>query len=329
LNFTTSTFSVTQLVEDFLLTAKQTPPVMVSQGYTTSTDLFTPQTITLTPLTVQGFSGTLNLTCAVTATTTGSNPTKPNCLLFQNGASTTTLAVVSAGVQSSVSLVIDATNNAGPGIYSVQVTGTDPVSSLTHTTQAFNVTVRATSTGNSITSGATSGNTVTSTFVLPAGVGITGFTCPLIAGTGITTAGGVDPKTLYITCSFNPTSIAATSTVQTVSVSVTISTVSGTKAALAKPPSFLFAGLFGIPAFALLGLLRGRKSTRSAILRLMAILVICAAALQVVGCSGSFTNSNTTGTNLSTPPGTYYLQVQGTGTDGNKYQSVIQLNVTL
>jgi hypothetical protein len=92
--------------------------------------------------------------------------------------------------------------------------------------------------------------------------------------------------------------------------------------------TLLVAGVFGLPIFGLLGLLGGRKSLRSTLLRTIALILICVAAWQVMGCGGSFHGSGTTNGG-QTPPGVYDILVQGTGSDGNTYQAVIKLTVTL
>jgi hypothetical protein len=334
-NFSGSKNTSTQLVEDYSLSiTTSTAPVIVTQGYKTSNDLFTPQTaITVSPSSIQGFTtgtGTLNLTCAVVAATSGSSPVLPGCILASK-----TLGVAPSGTQASVAIVIDATS-ASAGAYTVTVTGTDVVTGLIRSvTNPLSVTVRAASTSSTtqlnITSGATSGNTGNVSFVLPAKVTLTGFSCPWLAGTGISGAPGVLPSTLYMSCSFGSTSSgnSTSSSAQTVTLAVTVSTTGTSTAGIASHTNFLLAGLFGIPVFGLIGFLRGRRTFGSAIFRLVAIFTICIAALQVLGCSGSFQRSTTTGTNLTTPPGTYFIQVQGTGSDGNKYQAVLQVNVTL
>jgi hypothetical protein len=98
-----------------------------------------------------------------------------------------------------------------------------------------------------------------------------------------------------------------------------------TTGSLASHTNILAAGLLGIPIFGLIGFLRGRKT----FFKLLTILVVCTAAFQVLGCGGSFQQKTVSSQGGTTPPGIYYLQVQGTGSDGNQYQSVLQVNVTL
>ena len=116
---------------------------------------------------------------------------------------------------------------------------------------------------------------------------------------------------------------------------MTVST-GGTASAMNQPGgqpdsrsgSLLVAGIFGIPIFGLLSLVGGRKPARTIFLRLLAVIAICLAGWQVMGCGGSFSGTTTTGGG-KTPPGVYNVLVQGTGSDGSTYQAVIKLNVIL
>jgi hypothetical protein len=317
-----------QMVQDYSLVVSSTPPVLVSQGYTTSSDLFSPQTISVVPLSIQGFAtaagSPLVLTCPTPATVFSpvSTPTAPKCML-----ASTSLPVSGTGAQGAVGIVVDATN-ASPGIYTVQVTGTDPTTGLAHSA-AFQVTVLASSAPVTVVSGATTGNTGNLTFMLPGGVTLSNFLCKSVSGPNLTTS--VSPASLGITCAFNPTSITNSTTgMQAESITVTVGTGgTTTTAATAQHTNLWLAGLLGLPFFGLIGLISGRKSQKSVFFRLMVIAVICVMAFQAVGCGGSF-NTQTTGTGGGkTPPGAYKVLVVGTGTDGQTYQAVLQLNVQL
>lgn len=321
-----------QMVQDYSLLVSSTPPVLVSQGYTTTSDLFSPQTISVVPLSIQGFTtaaaSPLTLTCPTPTPIFSpvSSPTAPKCVL-----ASTSLAVSGTGAQGAVGIVVDATN-ASPGLYSVQVTGTDPTTGLAHSA-AFQVTVLASSSPITVVSGATTGNSGNLTFMLPGGVTLSNLLCKSVSGPNLT--GSVSPASLGITCAFNPTSISNTSTsTQAVQISVAVGTggsTTTTTAATAGKTNLWLAGLMGIPLFGLMGLIGGRKSQRSVFFRLMVIAVICVVAFQAIGCGGSFKTlpANTTGGGGKTPPGVYKILVVGTGSDGQTYQAVLQLNVQL
>jgi predicted outer membrane repeat protein len=317
-----------QVVQDFSLVVSSTPPVELSQGYTTSSDLFTPQTISVVPISVQGFSTTsgspLALTCPTPATvfSPASSPTAPKCAL-----ASASLAVSGTGAQGAVGIVVDATS-ASPGIYNVQVNGKDPNTGLVRNS-TFLVTVVASSSPVTVVSGATTANTGNLTFMLPGGVTLSNLACKSVSGPNLTAS--VTPASLGITCAFNPGSITNSSTsMQAEQITVSVGTSGTTQtAALSRQTNLWLAGLLGLPIFGLLGLIRGRKSDRSVFFRLMVIAVICMVAFQAVGCGGSF-KTQTTGTGGGkTPPGVYKILVVGTGSDSQTYQAVLQLNVQL
>ena len=312
-NYATSSSLLSEVVEDFSLTVAPVPSttqgVLVTHGFTTASDPFPQQALAVTPNSIS-YSGTLSLSCS--SPTTGA----PKCTTAQSS-----LSVAAAGAQQSVGVTIDATS-ATPGTYNFTLTGTD-ANGLVRTF-AFPVTVRAVS-ALQIASGATTGNTQSVTFMVPSGVTLSGFTCPWLAGSGITATTGVPPSNFGVGCSFGTPAASGT----TITLPVTVTT-SGTIAALDSPhrSNLLLAGVLGIPFFGLIGLLRGRKRMARDIFRLVAILAIGMAALQAIGCGGSFhTNTTSVASGGTTPPGIYYLQVQGTGSDNNTYEAILQIDV--
>ena len=324
-NFTpTPSTPVLQLVEDYALVVSSTPPVIVTQGSTTTKDPFSPQTISVAPVSIENFSGTLALSCIPQAV---AGATPPVCKLANS-----TLAVASVPPQQSVGIVIDATqatstaSQVTPGVYTFTVSGTDSTTGLVRSAASFLVTVRSVSTPLTVASGATTGNSGNVTFNLPAGLTLSNLSCPSMSGTGITGAPGVAPSSFSVACSFG--TVTYTPASGTASVTVTVTTGSGAVAAIANHSNIFAAGLLGIPLFGLIGLIRGRKSTKSAIYRLLAIVALCAAGMQVLGCGGSFQRPVTPGSG-KTPPGVYYVLVQGNGSDSQQYQAVLELHVTL
>jgi Big-like domain-containing protein len=316
--------AVSQLVEDYSLVVSSAPPVAVTQGFTTSNDLFSSQTISISPTSISGFTtasgAPLALTCAVTAVAPATGATAPLCTL---GGST--LAVAASGTpEPTVSIVLDATK-ATAGTYSVTLNTADPTTGLAHSSSAFNVVVRGVDGPLTLVSGATTGNTASVSFLLPAGVSLSNIACSFAAGPNLSSM--VAPSSLSIGCSFSPTTIPASGSQQNGSTTIAITTGS-TTSSLDGHGSLLFAGVIGIPLFGLFGLLRGRRSLGAALLRLLAIAMIGAAAFQAMGCGGSFQRSTATGGG-QTPPGAYDLLITGKGSDGNTYQAVLSLNVTL
>ncbi|MGB9145882.1 MAG: MBG domain-containing protein [Acidobacteriaceae bacterium] len=311
------------VIENFALSASSSGTINVTQGFASASgvsgvqpDPFTPQAITVTPTAVAGYTPNLNLTCTVSPSTAPSNPTLPACLLNDS-----TSTITGDGV-APVSLTINA-SGATPGIYAVALQAVDPTTQLTRTS-TFTVNVRSASTPLTLQSGATTGNSATVSYVLPANVSLSGLSCTSIAGPTLTAP--VDPGALSVACSLNPSSIASSTSIQEAQVTVTVSTGTTTTAQLDGGSGYLAAGVLGIPLLGLFGLLGGRRKSSAAIFRVLLIAGIVIGAMQLSGCGGSFTRTTTV--SGSTPPGSYSVLVQGTGSDNQTYQAVVQLNVT-
>lgn len=329
-NYKTSTGATVEDVQDFginLPLSVSAKGVTVTPGHTSANDLFSAAIITVTPSSVDGFSGTPTLTCTVSPQSTTSPLCTPAAQL---------MGVVGTGAQVPTQVVIDATNpSTTPGIYTVTLTASDngtKGTTLVRTT-TFQLTVRNLAGPLTVISGATTGNTQTATFITPAGVTLSSYTCTgsSLAGTGISTP--VDPSQFGIACTFGTPKGTAGSppAPQTTTVTVTVTTngnFTPKTAALANHSNIFAAGLLGIPILGLIGLIRGRKALHNSIFRLVAIFAVCFAAFQTLGCGGSFTQTATV-QGGTTPPGVYYVLVQATGSDGNTYQAVIQVDVTL
>lgn len=334
-NFNSSNFSVSVAVQDYSLGVSGltdfngTPSAFVTQGHTTSNDPFTPATISVTPTSIQGFaSSAVAFSCTVEVVSAASGSVPPTCTFTPS-----TVSIVSTGTQPTASVMVDATNaNTAPGLYSVAVTGTDSITGLARSA-TFDVFVFAGPV--SIVSGSTTGNTTTAFFPLPANVSLSSVHCADVAGPGhpfpgVPFSGGYSSE-YSIGCTVNPTSIPGSPNVQNASVTVTITTggTSGgsSSASAAQHTNMWLAGLLGIPLFGLVGLLRGRKSPQSLFFRLIAIAAICLAGYQMMGCGGSFQKPPSSGG--QTPPGAYTLTITGTGSDGNTYQAILHVNITL
>jgi len=346
-NYTNTTITATQTVEDYTIAVAPIPTgppaaIFLTAGYATGStqgyptgnttsapvDPFTGQAINIVPTSISGFTGTPKITCAATASSP-STGTAPVCDL-----AATTLVVANGTTQTPVALVIDATS-ATAGTYTFTVTATDATSSIVRkNTNTFTVVVRAKSSTLVVTSGATTNNVGNVTFQLPANVSLSNFICPSVSGTGLT--GFVPASELGIACTFSPTTVLSSTSAQTATVTVTLTTT-GTVTAQNTVPrmgsasKLLVAALFGAPVFLLLGFRRSRKTFLSNLARMVAIAVIAMSALYSVGCGGSFSSktSTTAVTGGTTPPGTYYLLIQGTGSDGNTYQAVLPVDVNL
>jgi hypothetical protein len=328
-NYVASTGLYSQIVEDYAISVGPvpTPPagaanlgVLVTQGFTSATDPFSPASLSATSASISGFAGAPTLVCTATPSAGA-----PKCNLAN---SALTISGANGAVQQSAGIVLDA-SSATPGTYTFTVTATDSTSSIVRTT-TFPATVVAVATPLTVISGATTKNTTTLTFVLPGGVSLPLSSSSCVEVVGPEFSGTFTAASLNISCSFNPTKINSTVAQQSASVVATILTNSSTVAAneTGSHTTLLVAGVFGLPLFGLLGMLRGRRSMRSVFLRTLAIVAIGAAGWQAMGCGGSFTGS-TNNAGGKTPPGSYDILVEGTGSDGNTYRAVIVLNVEL
>lgn len=313
-NGATASEKFSLVVQDFSLALPSAGQINVSQGFSTATDPVASTAMTVTASSSFGFATAsgkaLILTCTFTPLTGA--PTCP----------ATSLPVTPSNPQTPIPLVIDATN-ATQGAYTLVVTAQDPTTGLTRsTTVTFTVNVSFfTSPPLSVSSGGTVDTMLS--FIVPAGV-----TIPLNCNSAIISPGTppVSTETIPISCTPSPTSVgtAGSGTVQSVPVTVTINTGSASSHLMTQTGVFT-AGLLGVPILALIGYLSyGRRHGRS-FFRFLGVISIFAFVLQVIGCGGNF-NRTATVTN-TTPAGTYYLLVQGEGSDHQHYQAVIQVNV--
>ncbi len=332
--------SVVVNVSDYSISMVNVPTgsagVQVTQGFTTAADSsgapvdpFAPaHPIAVTPTSIGSFSSSA---VAITCTSTAAGA--PACL---PGGSTSASLQIAAGsvVQQSINITIDASGaNVAPGTYTFTVTAIDSTTGLTRTT-SFPVSIRPASEGASalnLVSGSMSNNSTTVSFLLPQGITLSSFACAEVVGTDVTSAAA--PGSVGMACGFSPTSLGSSASTGPQTVTTTVTVTTNNTIAAVKPldvgnrrPLLLVAG-FLLPLFGLIGV--RRKSFGATFFRMIAIAAIGIAAFQSLGCGGSYHSSNTVVSGGTTPPGTYYLLVQGTGSDGKNYQAVLQVNVNL
>lgn len=324
-NFTASGATITQSVQDYTLSASPTGTVTVGQRSTNTTDAFSQEAISVSATPIAGFTGQLALSCTVVPVSAPDGAVPPTCIL-----GSTSIPITASAQQQPVSVTIDAGTGSNPvattGTYNVSITGVDSATGLTRTSAAFVVNIRFQAAPITIVSGATSGNTSTVQFSLPPNVGITTIQCTSVTGPTLTSS--VAPVALSMGCAFDPSTIAAASTSQDVMVTVTVSTSATTTAKLNDHrTTVVMAGMIGVPLLLLFGLMPCGKSSRKVLLRFMAVAFAVVLVLQGTGCGGGqFTAPPSV--SGQTPPGSYNILVQGTGTDHQLYQAVIQVNVT-
>jgi len=296
---------------DFTLQAAPFSPDAVAPGGTSSSNI--------TIGTINGFSGTVALTCQVSSTQTTTST--PACAVSP------TTVTPPAGATATVTTT-GQTTTVG---YTITITGTGP--STTHTTTPLSLTVLAVTPQFTIT--------VQSPVVpnsVPAGSGaqgtiiinpINGYSSPTrqVGGkpiSGITlSCGSITPLvTLPPICSFNPPSpsVNGTATTSTLTVNTFGPIITG---AVVHPRHF-YALWMPFPMLALLCLgavAGGKRSTKAKAWGLLALFVMGGALLLMPGCGN--TAVSTTTPNGVTPNNTYTLTVVGVDLDG-----VVSSNVT-
>ncbi len=267
--------------------------ITVIQGATGNTS-----TISATPS--GGFTGTVNLSCAVTGPTGATSPV--TCSIPSS-------VDITGATALTATLTASSTATTTTGTYVITVTGTSGTDM--HTT-TVNITVTAAAAGSyaltnsgpiSLTPGATTGNTSTIS-VTPSG-GFTGtvtMTCQVTGPTGAN-----DPAT----CSLASSSVMITGTTAQTDL-LTISTTAATSSDLAYPKLGNGKGWLGAGSGALLALLvffgipARRRSWRS----MLGILVALAVMGAMASCGGGGGGGG--GGNSGTTPGSYTVTVTGT-----------------
>lgn len=229
-----------EIVQDFSLSIAANPPVIVSHGFTTITDPVAPNTITVTPVPIQGYTGTIVVSCnQAISVATVKGFAAPLCQ-FPNG---NTITVQPGGAQESKHIVINA-GAATPGTYQIQVTGASTAGNLKFTTPTANaLTIYVSSTASLAKAALTSidSSQATVDFVLPAGVSLTPATggnwCESVTGPAL--ASPVSPATLSISCSASESSIPASATTMETPITIKVSTKS-------TPPGSYYLVLEGL-----------------------------------------------------------------------------------
>lgn len=229
------------------------------QAFTVSASALTPPSVTpansatstVTITAVNGFTGSVSLSCAVSGPSNAVSP--PTC---QFGTSTI------AGGSGSTGLTVSTTATSSGGVYAITVIGTGP-SGMTHsvtvdlTVNAANFTISATPPAP-VAPGGTATSTVTLTS-FDSYASAVNLTCS-VAGTGAP----LPACSVTGTTPLTPTSGGATST-------VTITTTAP-GAAMIRPRKFFYAMLLPIAGLSLLGF--GFKTSRSQRKKLLGFLLV-------------------------------------------------------
>ncbi len=269
-------------------------------------------TISATP--TNGFTGSIALTCAITASPAGATGT-PTCTL--NPATVTI-----AGAAATSALTVTTTASTTAGTYTVTVTG---VSGSITQTAGINVVVTGAVTpagtfslnNSAAITIASQGATSTSTISV-----VPNATTPYAGAVGLTCAITASPAgaTEIPTCSLSPASVTLAGTAMT--STLTINTTAQTTTRLDMPLKGIFTagGGVALAAFLFFGVPVGRRSKRA--IRLLSMLRILSMALlfgvvagAALGC-GSGSSNGGGGATGGTTTGTYTVTVTGTPTTG-------------
>ena len=270
----------------------------VTQGFSNASDPFFAQTINLTVQPLNGYKGTVSLSCSV-------NPPLAGGSCVVNPPNSGSLA----GGNLNTTLTINAGNSTPYGPYTVTVTAQDNNTGVMHfSTLALGV-IENDMPGVTMPPGG--GKQTMVSFNGPPGTGVGNFSCPLVSGTGI--SGTEDFSRIGGVCTFSPGSTTLPGSVMV--------TISGCTVAQLRSSPRIFATLWlGVPGVVLLGCLRVSRVRRRKVVQVVGTLLLLLTLLTGVSCGG--------GSGQLTPTGNYLVLVQGTGSDGVVYSAVVPVTVT-
>jgi hypothetical protein len=285
-------FMPSAFAQDFTLQAVAFSPYAVDPGGTASANL--------TLGTLNGFTGTVALSCTVAPVQTAGTPTcavSPATVTPSAGATVTVTTATATGV-------------SPPALYTITVTGTGP--STTHSVQE-NLTVLAVTPAFTITVG-----TAVTPSSVHAGSGGTGIVDvnPINGYSGSVTLACASITPIVVVpplCTFNPPVVTVNGT-QTTST-ITINTIGTTTTGAVVQGRGFDALWMPFPLIAVLAVcISSRDNRKRRVLGTLTLLAIGAALLFMPACGGSSTS--TTNPNGVTPNNTYSFTVVGVDANG-------------
>jgi hypothetical protein len=317
-NYTGSTGNFVITVTQAGFTLANSGAISVAGGATTGNGT----NITASP--TNGFTGLINLACAVTTSPSGATST-PTCTVPAS------VDIAAGSASPSAALTVATTTTTTPGAYVVTVTGTDATTGKVTATTAVNLTVTGPTTPESfnvtgsgaitVAPGATTGNTATIT-VTPAN----GFTGQVNLACAVTTsiASPVDTPTCAL-----PASVSITGT-GTATGTLTITTTAATSA-LNKPIRFGVAGGAVLAALLFFGVPRRRRWIP------FALFFLALSAAWMTGCGGASSSGSGGGGgggtggggSTGTSAGAYTVTVTGTDAATGTITSKATVSVTV
>jgi len=320
-NFQPSTGSISQAVQDFKLAFTVTSTgilpysgtVYLSQGSISSGDPFNSVKILLkaSPTNAYGFGDQLKATCSV-SDSTGVTVTNVTCAPTPSSGT----LPGDGSAAASLSYTLTAASTAPVGPYTLTVTAADVTTpTLSHST-TLGVIVLQTAPASVSSTGSTSVTITTANTVDLGSLSCSSAVGGVVAINADGTFTATSLKALGLTCS----NFAAGSGTNV--YTFTISANQTTAAQRSRPGNIAVAAMLGSPLILLFGLLSGTKSRRKSIYRLFALLVLCYAGLQSIGCGGGFKVPPTT-----TATGSYDLQIVSTAGGTTTTVAIVALNV--
>lgn len=267
---------------DYTIAATALTPASLTAGAAASAT----STITIAPL--NGFTGSVNLSCSVTPVVTPA----PTCIFIPS-------PIIITGVAGTSALTVNTSATTPSGSYTVTVSGTGPANHST--TLSVSVTV--------------ADFTVTGTTLSPASIAAGGTTTSTITVAPLNTFTGTVNLTCSITpaatrqptCSLNPTSVANGSGTSV----LTVRTTAATTASLApQSRGIFFAMWLPIGGLALLG--TGFTSRKKKLWAFLFGCLLFSGLIFMAACGGSSGGGGGGGGTPGTPAGSYTVTVTGT-----------------
>jgi hypothetical protein len=316
-NFGDSNNSVTQIVQNFTLSAATMPAAaLVTQGNTTNNDPFNPSTSSVTSTITPGFSDPLLVTsCAVSAGPSGYVASDLTCAVTQK---------TNSGSGTVATFVLSASVSAPIGDYTVNVIATD--TKVTTLSQPATFKIQVINKAMQVNVPAATSSPVSVPFQLAQ---------PIPQGAVLSCGSAVYPVTGNGT--YGPPSM-----LDVVGISC-----SGFASAGTNPPTYTFnlatggptasarlsgtgnvfaAAILGVPFLVLIGLLPGARTRRQSFLRFLGAIALIAIAMHTVGCgSGGFKRTSPS----VAISGSYALQVESTPSGGGTPTTVAVIPVVI
>jgi hypothetical protein len=292
--------------QDFTLNASAFNPYAINAGGSTLS------TVTLSP--INGFSGTVSLTCSIT----GGTPTgSPICAVSPSTVTPPASASLTFSGLTAPPNSVDAT----PGSYVVTLTGTS--GSLTHQ-QSLNISVLAVAPSYTVTvqrpvqpTSVNAGAGATALININAvnGYSLAGTQNGQTQGVWLACA-SISPLVIYPpVCIFNPQPAQVTGAVTQVTLTIQTSG-NPQKTSNALPQSRFFALWLPCPllAFAGIGAASSKRSRKA--WALLGLLILTGSLMLVPGCGNTTTGNTAPTTTIVTPKNTYTFTLTGTDSDG-------------